>query len=164
MQLRKLADDKAFLGLDRRLKEFNIFEALGAVRQELRHSDFLAFLLNPYSSHGLRGRFTEILLDEIAKCPASETHWVPVTLTSESRDTVEVRRAWRNIDILLRFPSLKLALIIENKIDSLERDGQLKKYWKTVLTEFPGWAVRGIYLTPDGEKPGNIDYSALGIT
>jgi hypothetical protein len=30
--------------LERLLNEFSIFEALGAVRQELRHSDFLAFL------------------------------------------------------------------------------------------------------------------------
>ncbi len=35
------------------LDEFNIFEAIGAVRMELRHSDFLAFLLDPNQSHGL---------------------------------------------------------------------------------------------------------------
>jgi hypothetical protein len=29
------------------LEQFNIFEALGVARQELRHSDFLAFLLDP---------------------------------------------------------------------------------------------------------------------
>jgi hypothetical protein len=41
------------------LGQFNIFEALGAVRQELRHTDFLAFLLNPSQNHGLRDYFTK---------------------------------------------------------------------------------------------------------
>ena len=31
--------------LEGRLEKFNIFEAIGVVRQELRHSNFLAFLL-----------------------------------------------------------------------------------------------------------------------
>ena len=35
------------------LSEFNLFEAVGVVRQELRHSDFLGFLLDPRQSHGL---------------------------------------------------------------------------------------------------------------
>ncbi|MBI3980347.1 MAG: hypothetical protein HY331_19405 [Chloroflexi bacterium] len=33
--------------LEALLDQFNISEAVGALRQELRHSDFLAFLLNP---------------------------------------------------------------------------------------------------------------------
>ena len=35
------------------LDRFNLFEALGIVRQEIRHSDFLAFLLDPRQNHGL---------------------------------------------------------------------------------------------------------------
>ena len=33
--------------------EFNVFEAMGVVFQEVRHSDFLAFLLDPRGHHGL---------------------------------------------------------------------------------------------------------------
>jgi hypothetical protein len=33
--------------LETLLGQFNIFEALDAVRQERRHSDFLAYLLDP---------------------------------------------------------------------------------------------------------------------
>jgi hypothetical protein len=33
--------------LEGMLEQFNIFEALGVVRREVRHSDFLAFLLDP---------------------------------------------------------------------------------------------------------------------
>jgi hypothetical protein len=37
--------------LEALLAEFNIFEAIGVVRQELRHSDFLAFLLTLLSAN-----------------------------------------------------------------------------------------------------------------
>jgi hypothetical protein len=162
LRLRKLANDKALLRLDRSLRQFNFFEAMGAVRQELRHSDFLAFLLNPYGNHGLKGRFSKILLDQIAKSRIGKAGPTNFANKSKTLATAEVRREWRNMDILVRFTSIKLALIIENKIDSSERDGQLDKYWQTVLDEFPGWTVRGIYLTPDGEKPGNPNYWAIG--
>jgi hypothetical protein len=44
------------------LDRLNIFEAIGVVRQELRHSDFLAFLLDPRAHHGLADAFIERLL------------------------------------------------------------------------------------------------------
>ncbi len=37
--------------LEALLDRFNILEALGVVRQELRHSDFLRFLLDPRNPH-----------------------------------------------------------------------------------------------------------------
>src|SRR3972149_7475372 len=37
--------------------QFNIFEALGIVRQEIRHSNFLAWLMNPAQTHGLGDYF-----------------------------------------------------------------------------------------------------------
>jgi hypothetical protein len=43
--------------LESLLNQFNIFEAVGMVRQEIRHSHFLAFLLNPSASHRLRDIF-----------------------------------------------------------------------------------------------------------
>ena len=41
---------------------FNLFEAVNMVRQEIRHSSFLAFLLNPAESHGLGDRFLRAIL------------------------------------------------------------------------------------------------------
>ena len=43
---------------------FNLFEAVGAIRGELRHSNFLAFILSPARSHGLG---TEPFLQNISK-------------------------------------------------------------------------------------------------
>jgi hypothetical protein len=39
------------------LGELNILEAISAVRHELRHSELLAFLLDPKANHGLRDAF-----------------------------------------------------------------------------------------------------------
>src|SRR3954454_8015648 len=47
------------------IAQFNIFEAIGVVRQELRHSDFLAFLLDPRQNHGLGDTFVRRLLQKI---------------------------------------------------------------------------------------------------
>ena len=51
--------------LESLIARFNMFEALGVVRQELRHSDFLAFLLDPRGSHGLGAAFARSLLQRI---------------------------------------------------------------------------------------------------
>lgn len=53
--------------LESLLAEFNIFEALWGkkVRGELRHSDFLAFLLNPTENHGLGDIFLRKLLNTV---------------------------------------------------------------------------------------------------
>ena len=45
--------------LEALLDRFNLFEALGVARQELRHSDFLGFLLNPQQPHSLGDFFLE---------------------------------------------------------------------------------------------------------
>lgn len=39
--------------LEALVSRFIIFDALGVVNAELRHSSFLAFLLNPKENHGL---------------------------------------------------------------------------------------------------------------
>jgi hypothetical protein len=42
-----IVDNPELERLEDLLSEFNLFEALGAVRQEIRHSDFLSYLLDP---------------------------------------------------------------------------------------------------------------------
>jgi hypothetical protein len=47
--------------LEDALREFNLFVALGAVTAELRHSSFLAWLLDPNENHG----FGDILVKRL---------------------------------------------------------------------------------------------------
>ena len=155
-----IVDDDDLGKLEAMIAEFNIFEAIGAVRSELRHSDALAFLLDPSESHGLGDAFLRRFLQRVLamahRAPAS-----PVDVDVWDLDDAEVRREWSNIDVLILDPSNKFAVIIENKIGSSEHSDQLPRYWSLVEHEFPGWKILGLYLTPDREEPSDERYSAI---
>jgi hypothetical protein len=55
-QLSGLLDDPDFSQIQSRMARFNLFEAMGAVHSELRHSNFLAYPLSPNRPHGLGTR------------------------------------------------------------------------------------------------------------
>ncbi|HEY3283321.1 MAG TPA: PD-(D/E)XK nuclease family protein, partial [Armatimonadota bacterium] len=160
--LEDLVTDAEALGrLEHRLNRLNIFEAAGMVRQELRHSDFLAFLLDPLRQHGLGDLFATRLLQKVLiqnrdrGLPVS-----PIDLDVWSLDGAFVLREWSNIDLLLVDKAHRLAVIIENKVDSLERPGQLAKYLRTVGAHYPDCDVVPIFLTPDGTLPAILDEQA----
>jgi hypothetical protein len=55
-----LVDDPDFRKIDKQFRRFNIFEAIGAIRGELKHSNFLSFILSPARSHGLGSEFRRL--------------------------------------------------------------------------------------------------------
>ncbi|MBX7096849.1 MAG: PD-(D/E)XK nuclease family protein [Myxococcaceae bacterium] len=140
------------------LSEFNIFEALGAVRQELRHSELLAFLLDPNESHGLDDTFLRRFLQRSLSNAGGGHEISSVDLDIWQLDEVEVRREWANIDILLVDDRNQFAILIENKIDSTEHSNQLQRYWEAAHQEFPDHKIVGLYLTPGREQPSNSRY------
>src|SRR5216684_6056912 len=124
--------------LEALLDQFNIFEALGAVRQELRHSDFLAFLLDPQRPHRLGDLFAKRLLQSaIRNKDNSAIPFNSVELDIWSLGELEVRREWQNIDILLRDERHQLLVPIENKVDTEEHSDQLRRYWDAVSSSEP---------------------------
>ena len=86
--------------LEVRIAEFNIFEAMGAVRQELRHSDFLAFLLNPSEKHKLDDHFLKQFLIEVLKA-AENPPITPITIKITDFSNAVVEREAQYIDILI---------------------------------------------------------------
>jgi hypothetical protein len=141
------------------LSEFNLFEAVGAVNQELRHSNFLAFLLDPNQSHGLSDAFlTRFLRTALQSAPGSEQRVSPLDLHVWELGGTTVLREWQHIDILLLNEARKLAVVIENKVGSEEHSNQLTRYHKKVADAYPGWTFFGIYLTPDGDPPSHPAY------
>jgi hypothetical protein len=155
-----IVDNEDLEKLEALIAEFNIFEAIGAVRSELRHSDVLAFLLDPNESHGLGDsflrRFLQKVLATAQKAPAS-----PVHVDVWDLDEVEVRREWSNVDVLIVDSRNRLVVIVENKVDSGEHSDQLRRYWGVVEREFPEWRILGLYLTPDHDEPSDERYSAI---
>ena len=73
-------------------------------------------------------------------------------------DGLEVRREWRNLDLLLVEKDKKILIVIENKIDSSEGDNQLKTYSKRVNSLYPEYRKLKIFLTPEGREPSQDDW------
>src|SRR6266446_4936147 len=67
-----LVDNPDLEDLETRLGGFNIFEAIGAVRHERRHSAFLAFLLDPSAKHGLGDDFVRRFLQNALMSPGNQ--------------------------------------------------------------------------------------------
>jgi hypothetical protein len=162
-----VVDNSDLERLESLVTQFNIFEAVGAVRQELRHSDFLAYLLSPIQNHGLGDAFVRKLLQRVVSL-ADEAQ-VPVSqidLDTWNLLELDVSREWQNIDIMLRSEANHFVVMIENKIDTTEHSGQLQRYWQAIRTQFPNDRILSIYLTPDGEKSSHeasvsVDYEQV---
>jgi hypothetical protein len=141
---------------------FNVFEAMGMARAEIRHSAFLAHLLDPYESHGLGDRFLRgFLIHACARHPSFRTTDV---LLADFNDVV-VERERFNIDILITSQELSLACLIENKVGSHEHSDQLARYRSHIASELSGLRHHVlVYLTPDGESPSDSAYVPIDYT
>lgn len=141
--------DPQFEKLELKMREANIFRALAVERYEIRHSNFFAFLLDPRENHGLG----DILLRKFLRDIFADTKVQNRTLFhADSMDlsNVDVRREWRNIDILIELPDDVIA--VENKVDAAEHGQQLRRYKTIVDDEFPGKRKHFVYLTPFGTE------------
>jgi len=145
---------------------FNTFEVLGIVRRELRHSDFLAYLLDPQENHGIGDAFVKRLLKRACpRKPVDESTISAIEIDIMDFDHLEVKREWKNIDILVKVDQ-RLIVIIENKIDTSEHSHQLQRYREQAARECVGWKTLCIYLSIYGELPTDdsfvpIDYGSL---
>jgi hypothetical protein len=157
-QLQAFATDSALVRLLDHMGQpggFNLFEALGATRQELRHSHLLAYLLAPQQPHGLGAWFLHHFLSQaLSDAPTIE-------MNTEALAQTRVHPEWSSIDLLLELPPVQTIIIIENKIDSSEHSNQLARYVEVAARRYPGWTLYGIYLTPDGHLPSDSRYRAV---
>jgi hypothetical protein len=136
--------------LESKLSSFNIFEAVGMARQEIRHSYFLSFLLNPSEAHYFGDLFLKKLL--ITALLSFETPpFSAIEIDIANLEDAEVKREYKNIDILIYSSSEKIVVAIENKVDSSEHSNQLCRYRKIIETDFSGYQKILIYLTKEGD-------------
>ncbi|EKE99109.1 hypothetical protein FDUTEX481_03301 [Tolypothrix sp. PCC 7601] len=152
-----IVDNEELEELESKLAQFNIFEAIGVVRQEIRHSNFLAFLLNPSQNHRLDDIFLKRFLKRVlleTENPKDEKYADISAVDIDIADLkdAEVRREWQNIDILIQSPSNKLVCAIENKVDSGEHSNQLWRYREIVDIEYSNYRKVLIYLSPETDK------------
>ena len=142
-------------------KRFNVFEALGVVRAERRHSNFLGFLLDPKGSHGLGDRFLKSFLQAALVNQPTVAPLTPIDIDLFDLTQAEIRTEHEGIDILIRDAQNRISVILENKVDSTQHSNQLTRYYRLETKHFPKRTVFGIYLTLDGEAPGNDNYAPI---
>lgn len=154
-----VVDNPELERLEMLLDQFNMFEAIGATWQEGRHSDVLAFLLNPQQNHGLGDAFFKRLLQKAI----AASYGTPLPVSTIDLDVwdcnqVIVLRGNQRIDILMLDERHRLAVILDNRLTESGNAFQMQRYWETVSTLYSGWNILGLYLTVDGEPPPDERY------
>lgn len=156
--LEQFVSDNADLErLESILDDFNPFVALRWTKQEIRHSAFLRWLLDPTETHGLGGYFLRLFLKRIARQPNTGNVSV-VDVDSWSLSDAAVLQEWKGIDVLVQDEPDGFVLVIENKTDSSEHSDQLRRYRREVERHFPKPAKLFAYLTPGAERPSDDAY------
>lgn len=158
-----IVDNEELEELESKIAQFNIFEAIGVVRQEIRHSNFLAFFLNPAQNHRLDDIFLKrflkkVLLEIYEPTDAEYVNISPIDIDIVDLTDVEVKREWQNIDILIHSSCHKIVCAIENKVDAEEHSNQLEKYRKIIEQEYSDYRKILIYLTPEGNEASDKNW------
>jgi len=165
----ELENDSTFQKLNQKVNSFNTLKILRLENYEIRHSNILAWLLNPKENHNLGDYFLRklmeylILIDENMDNPQYEI--IGEILNHSLVDSHVYREVKtdknRLMDLLIVNQRIKSIIIIENKIYSTESENQLDDYLDFVKHTFKDYTIIPIYLTLDGEKPSNENYFIL---
>lgn len=135
--------------------KFNLFDVLKVSRTEIRHSNMLAWLMDPNENHGLGDAFLKGILQRLMENDLDGKYDVFKILLSDMY-SFSVYREWKNIDILLTSSEEKILVAIENKIGSHEHSNQLSRYREILETDFKDYKRVYVFLTPDGEEPSDV--------
>jgi hypothetical protein len=163
LSLENLLLDDTLEDIENRLNEFNILSILKIDHLENIHSNFLSWILNPRSNHGLqdyplkkflKNVFRNHLIYEKQKISI-------IDLDIWNMNEIEVLREWNRIDISLIDDKNRFVCIIENKLYSSESETQLQKYKQIIETKYPEYSKIFLFLTIDGTPPTDDDYLVI---
>ena len=141
----------------------NIFYILGVQDLEVRHSNFLAWLMENHK------KFLSLFLMKVCKYNINESEKLANSYCEVYREyysndrrilqpTVineQIDNNRHSIDLVINFKNDKILIVIENKLYSTESENQLSKYYNDIERneEFNGYTKYYIYLTLNGEQP-----------
>jgi hypothetical protein len=145
---------------------------LDAVRAEIRHSNMLAWLMNPNANHGLGDQFLRLFLKYLFanNRDAIKSELTLFDIEVFNLDDIEIRREWNRIDLLIISEANKLVVVIENKVGTDEHGDQLNRYFRVVSKEFAEYHKLFVFLTPESLTPSDeanwiiFDYSSIYST
>lgn len=136
------------------LERPNIFVFLRNLSHEIRHSNFICWLIDEKETHGQKKLFLQSLLshtnvehhEDSAYSVDSE---VKINTHLSTRDAK--RKKDRRIDIVLESP--KHVIIIENKTQSEDSENQLRDYRIYAENKYSSKSKIFLYLTLEGNDP-----------
>lgn len=162
-KIESLLRDPDFREISNQRSSFNIFEAVGSVRSELKHSNFLAHILAPTRPHGLGQLALKTFLRAIlASFPNAEHSLLSLELDVDDIGDAVVYRERLHIDLIVEIPSKKVVFAIENKVGSKVGDGQLERYENILARVYPHYRRIFVLLTPEDVTPDHDQY--IGFT
>ena len=152
-ELGKLVGDPEFLRYhaeQAKRREFNAFDVLRYAEYEIRHSNVLAWLLDPGETHGVGRAFLDWFLGEVNES---------IPRRGEQRVQVERElyheRHYVDVTIFLESDPSRHIVAIENKPGpySPEHLAQVCGYAKVLRKEYPEHTLHNVLLTTSREEP-----------
>jgi hypothetical protein len=150
-----VAENPELERLEDLLADFNIFEVLDLQWHEIRHSNFLRWLLDPKGSHSLGQYFLKRFLTRVAvgNKLRGTLGLTPVDADVWNLSDAVVSRERDHIDISIVSETSGFACAIENKLSSGEHSAQLSRYRNAVEHRYPSSVRQFVLLSPGGDPP-----------
>ena len=137
----ELLSKSDFQYIQETINEPNIFRILSNTDYEIRHSNFIAWLLDATETHGCGTLFSNDLVSKLARVDNPTAEW-------------KVFREKYNIDLILTSP--EETVVVENKTYSKDAPGQLTKYRELVESKREYKKPKFVYLNLKGEAPQDL--------
>lgn len=149
-KLKNLLTDDNLIELVSKINEFNPFRVLKTQHYEIRHSNFLSWIMSPYETHELEDSFLLKFLNS------------SLDLKLSNIKDAEIRREYKNIDLLIISKSNNLVVAIENKVWAEEHGKQLENYKIIVEDEFKKIKNKSfLFLTRTGQEASMPEYKSV---
>ncbi|WP_223428980.1 PD-(D/E)XK nuclease family protein [Tateyamaria pelophila] len=152
-----------FRDFENRFSNFCPFEAVGMVRQEIRHAHFLSFILDPNRPHPFQDHLLKGFIQEvIAQAQDGQVNIQPLTIHCSDFSSALIYRERSNIDFMIEIPpktfpgeAKGLVVTVELKVDAPESKHQLGKYYDHITADYPAddWERAFVFLTLDATAP-----------
>ena len=140
--------------------EVNFFEITGMDNREIKHSNFLKWLLDANANHNIGDKFVRKFMQKVIKANKNNriinSDIIEISLLNYY--DFLIRREWNNLDIFMVSDKCKFTITIENKIYSSESENQTKKYRNKIEDYYKDYTNLFIFLTREGEEAQDSEY------
>jgi len=166
----KFLNDENFGRLETFTGLYCPFEALKISEYEIRHSNFIADILDPNKKHGFGDVILKSLIVEILSI--KERYEDAAAILVGEISNVQISREWQHIDLLVQFntnstrwKTKHYAFVFEFKINSGLHSNQLEEYYEKVTRSFPKADLNFFVISPNGQIGNenknwqNLDFS-----